>query len=373
MKTTRLPVGIIVSMLVICCSLASMPAANATGFLDKLNGALKQLSKPAQAQPAQTPRGSTSNVASTQSAPTGAPGLSISPAAAAISAPPSMVDLMKAIPDLSAGGFKLGMPRNEAIAKLKAAGFFAAPRTRPQVSFKFQQLPNQTFIGGSDGLKVEPQVGYQNPGQETLNLIFATDPARPVVVGIQREVDYAASEAPTLGNTLAALRHKYGPESGTDPVYGDLYWLFDYRGQPLSTAQVAHLREDHCADDLMASRAYSRLADPATAIGVGYAESLGGISAPGGRDNHIDPSCFEVIHVEAILSVRTLQQAYVPIESAADWATHSADIVAGITVTIRDQPLENSVYTATRNLVLHAAAQQEQQEARKASKNKPIL
>lgn len=356
-----------------------LPAAAANaGFLDKLKSAVNNL--PTNADDAKkvvtdeakkvatdSVGNAASPAAAAQSAAAQNARTASTPAAAAdISMPPAMAELMKAIPDLSAGAFKLGMPRDEAIAKLKATGFFAETQAKSQISFKFQQLPNHTFIGGSMGQKDGPGTHFEN-----VYLTYTTEPAKPVVAEIQREVGYDRSEAPSLVNTLAALRQKYGPESGGNPP-GELYWFFDYRGRRLSTAQAAQLQQDRCATGLQDGGSFSRrLSNPARAIGMGYAGTSGGVAEY--ANHHQAPGCFAVIHVVAGLGTRTPSSSGGSSNTAATWAAHSTDIVGTITVTIRDLPLENSVYTATRNMVLHGGEQQAQQEINQAKKNKPDL
>lgn len=359
-------------MLAICCSLAFQPAARAGGFLDKLNDVLKNLPKPTTQQHNSVAGTQASGTAATSAASTG--GVSSIPIPPHSGTPEGTAAILKTIPSLSAGAFHLGMPRDEAIAKLRSAGM-QAHLQRPQIAFKFEQLPNQSFIAGSSGRK---------EGEEYVDLDYTMYPNEPVVSAIQRATQYSPSNAPNVANTLAALRHKYGPESGTGKQ-NSLYWLFDYRGHPLAKTQIAQLAREGClfSGPGFNSIYHTGIGEPEVLgrkISQGYAETNGGEANAGNLHHTTSPACLAAIRIDAIF-----QGIYKPrggnlgwgdggiVNKAADWAANSDNLVSGLTVTIKNVPLDYSASVVTRNVVLHGGEQQERQQIERAKQRKPSL
>ena len=348
-------------LLTLVTGLALSPTANATRFLDRLNNALKELPKPREP--------SDSSAAATQAAsPTdgnAATGASL-PAPPNSGTPQGTAAILKATPKISAGDFYLGMPRDKAIAKLKADGLLEDRTAKPYIGFKFNQLPNQSFIGSSSGSKSVPVSIHR----EGVDLTYTTEPAKPVVTGIRRVVIYDPAEAPNVANTLEALRKKYGPESGIYEGTNELYWLFDYQGHHLSNAQVAQMKKNYCAERT-GEGGFSQPSDPAKAIAMGYAETNGGTTVY--ANQHLDPSCFAVIHVQAYLGIRKPDGNSVSVHNAADWVANSQNFVTEIRVMVRNVPLEYSASTVTRDIVLNGGTRQDQQKFDAAKKNRPSL
>lgn len=76
----------------------------------------------------------------------------------------------------------MGMPKDEAVAKMKADGMFNdGTGIRPSIGFKFEQLPDHPFIGGSYDVRK-----MQSGDREFVGLLFTTYPNEPVVSGISR-------------------------------------------------------------------------------------------------------------------------------------------------------------------------------------------
>lgn len=268
--------------------------------------------------------------------------------------------LIKAPPKLGAGSFTLGMPADEAVARMKADGMFHGGLTSPSIGFTFEQLPDHPLVGGARGdRKVQS-------GGEGVGVQFTMYPNQPVVSGIVRSLGFTPATAPNVGNTLAALRKKYGPESGT--YINALYWLFDYQGRALSGEQIAELKKSHCL-----TSGPGAVADPekmSLKISEGYAEmNVGRV-----------PACFNTVRVDVHINVSepsSTQDGFsgngVYLSKAEDWARASTDVVESLTVTIKNIPLDYSASIVSRNTVLNGGAAEQQKKRDAAEKRKPSL
>jgi hypothetical protein len=293
--------------------------------------------------------------------------------------------LAKSAPPLSAGSFTLGMPREQAIAKLKASGLLNNSLSQPEVGVNFRQLPNQTMFGGSFGTT---QPGAPQ-GSEQVYLLYTTYPTRPVVSGIVRSVFYNPSNAPNVTNTVAALKAKYGTASVTQE-YNVMSWFFDRSGRPLSPAAAQKLKQARCletstdgftgaprvADQYLGGQA--RKDYLGQKIASGYVASHGGINDRGSTGSPLDPICLGVAYVHAIFYVRKPSNRAGfgdndDIQNPGDWSRFGNDLVSNLTVYIMDAPLDYAASEASRAAVLGGGARQEQQQMNAAKRNSPNL
>jgi hypothetical protein len=279
-----------------------------------------------------------------------------------------------AAPALNTGNYRLGMPVDEAVSQLKKDDLLANPFSRPQIGIQFRQLPNHPLVGAAFGTRT----GKDGGRIETVGMMFTMYPNTPVVAAVTREIRYESpAAAPSVTNTLAALRKKYGPESGTF-AQNTLSWLFDYQGRPLSPVQLALLQKSQCsvigpglyeADNVVKQEFFGRK------IASDYIETDGGVND---HVNH-DPGCFRVIHLDAILGIRKPGGAAGFSGNNAfafkpqDWVGLSDDLVQSVTIAIKDTALDYAASAATRNAVLAGGQQNEQQQINSAKKNTPNL
>jgi hypothetical protein len=293
--------------------------------------------------------------------------------------------LIKAAPPLGAGAFTLGMPRDQALAKLKSSGLLNDRNAEPEIGVNFRQLPNQTMFGGSFGTT---QPGAPQ-GTEQVYLLYTTYPTRPVVSGIVRSVIYNPSNAPNVTNTVSALKAKYGAASVTLD-YNVMTWVFDRSGHPLSPGDVQKLKQARCleastdgfigaahvADQYLGGQARKNYLGQK--IASGYVPSHGGINDRGSTGTPLNPVCLGVTYVHAIFYVRKPSNRAGfgdndNVQNAGDWSRFGNDLVSNLTVYIMDAPLDYAASEASRAAVLGGGAQQEQQQMNNAAKNAPKL
>ncbi len=156
-------------------------------------------------------------------------------------------------------GIKLGMPAKEAVDALKAynTGFKPVPNTL----YEYEALP---------GVVMTPELVAPNPAGPTapagdyFNLFMTYAPNEAFLWGIVRNLGFGREDSrPTVENTLAGLRKKYGPES-TKQVNSRLIWIYDAQGQQVMGSK---------ADDI-----YSKCSQT-------WAVNSGGESGGGNRPN----------------------------------------------------------------------------------------
>jgi hypothetical protein len=257
--------------------------------------------------------------------------------------------LIKAPPKLGAGPFTLGMPADEAVAKMKADGMFNGGITNPSVGFEFKQLPGHPLIGGAIGGR------SVSSGGESVTLGFTMYPNQPVVSGILRGLSFTPAAAPSVSNTLAALRKKYGPESGMTLANG-LYWLFDYQGHPLSKGQMAELRKAKCLAGGVGS-----IGPSALKISEGYDKGQNRLA------------CYNTVRVDADIQISDPSKSSGPpitVSNAAEWARAASDRVDQLQVTIMNTPLDYSASMVTRTTVLNGGAALAQEKRDEVKKHK---
>jgi hypothetical protein len=138
-------------------------------------------------------------------------------------------------PAIDVVGIKLGMPMADAVAAIKA--------DNPKLSLQSQTMT----LEGFDQPFVTAIVASQSiePGKdsEELTLLLTTPPNHPVVWGIQRTYHYSYLTMPSVDNTVAGLRRKYGAENALllDPdsraLTKTVAWAYDTGGKLLGAAE----------------------------------------------------------------------------------------------------------------------------------------
>jgi hypothetical protein len=372
------------AVLAVSAAALMVPATAQAGFLDKLNSVIKSVPKvPANKDQAETAAGNAAREKLNRTAPGTSQAVqkvtdtaqtvkvaAAAPAAAGGTIPvpansgtaEGTAALIKAAPKLGAGAYTLGMPADAATARMKADGLFEDGFARPQIGFKYEQLPDHPLIGGAYGVKHD-----QSNATESVGLAFTAYPNTPVVSGITRGLGFVPDSAPSVANTLAALREKYGPESMSE--YNQLFWLFDYQGHLLSKEQIADL--GNCAPQ--GPRTSGAASDPdflGNKISKGYVQAIGSYA----------PACYEVIRVTAHLDTSAPRGDggngwgdSVYANAAKDWPNIANDLVSNLNVFINDVPLDYSASVVSRNTVLNNGEATKQQERDAASKRKPTL
>lgn len=135
-------------------------------------------------------------------------------------------------------GIKLGMPAKEAVAALHAhnAGFKPYPITLRE----YEALP---------GVVMTPVLYAPNPGGpnatsgDDFNLVLTYAPSEAFVWGIVRNMGFGrVEERPTVENTLAGLRQKYGQESVKESD-SRLIWIYDAQGQQVMGQNAIDIRK----------------------------------------------------------------------------------------------------------------------------------
>ena len=240
-------------------------------------------------------------------------------------------------------GIKLGMPVKEAVDALKAhnAGFKPAPN----ILYEYEALP---------GVVMTPELVAPNPAGPTasagdyFNLFITYAPNEAFLWGIVRNLGFGREDSrPTVENTLAGLRKKYGPES-TRQVTSRLIWIYDAQGQQVMGAK---------ADDI-----YSKCSQT-------WAVNSGGESGGGNRPtaNHqLSNSIFDqqlkqgyyygtggygssggMCHAHSVLDVYYLH---------ATPAGSTADLMTSMTMGVFNRQLEGSGVTASHTHLMDAVA-----------------
>jgi hypothetical protein len=253
---------------------------------------------------------------------------------------------------------------------MKADGLFEDGFARPQIGFKYEQLPDHPLIGGAYGVKHD-----QSNAGESVGLAFTAYPNEPVVSGISRKLTFTPDTAPNVANTLAALRDKYGTESMSQS--NQLFWLFDYQGHPLSKEQIADLGNCVAQGPNTGGASGEDVNDPDF---LGGKISKGYVEYTSGPYTQFKPSCYEVIRVKAHLDMSKPRGGNgsnwgddVYAETAKDWPNVAGDLVSHLSVFINDVPLDYSASVVSRNTVLNGGEATKQQERDAASKRKPTL
>jgi hypothetical protein len=261
--------------------------------------------------------------------------------------------IIKAAPKLSAGDFTLGMPADEAIAKMKAMGMLQGDESYANRYFSMAHIPDHPLLGSVSGAN----------DKEHIDLSLTMYPSAPAVSGIRRVTQFAEGTWPTVETTLAALRKKYGPETNKDAHDNALYWLFDYQGHKLNAAQYGILSRDNCQED----EPNIRFAIGETDVGRRVSEGVP-VGPPGSRSVG-SAECMNVIVMKAVIGVVDAG-SHMNLTADQGWDKINGSLVRGLDVFISDLPMYVSSITATRNLELGivGAARQKELDAAKTRK-----
>jgi hypothetical protein len=157
------------------------------------------------------------------------------------------------------GGTRLGMDAQAAITQANARN----PRLKvlPTSAREFALLPKVAFVDGASG------EATQGDDREHLILGFTMPPGKAHVWHIRRIVQYAPPNRPNRANVIAALREKYGPESGSQALPGStnlyfMYWAFDRDGRKVADDRAEAVRACREVDKDYLARLETSLQNP---------------------------------------------------------------------------------------------------------------
>jgi hypothetical protein len=233
-------------------------------------------------------------------------------------------------PAIDVVGIKLGMPMADGVAAIKANNPKVSLQTENLTLEGFDQpfataiLANQPMESGKDG--------------EEITLLLTTPPNHQVVWGIQRTYHYTPQSTPSLDNTIAGLRKKYGAENAfpldTDPRFmtKTVAWAFDTGGKMLGSAQGKAL---YLACDTYLGNHFTPTALSNDLYGVGHPAQCDSI----------------------ILATATAQAAH----SAADGTA----VVSNLIFKVTNGAMYRASLDATRAVAVAAAQAREKKQAQK--------
>ena len=229
-------------------------------------------------------------------------------------------------------GIKLGMPANDAQQALKTHN--AAFRPTPLTLYEYEAMP---------GVIMTPVLYAPNPAGpnassgDDFNLLLTYAPNEAYVWGIVRKLSFGREETrPTVNNTLAGLRQKYGQESARQ-ADSRLIWIFDAQGQ-LVTGQKAMDMYNTCSQTWQVGLGGSIAGNNPNRNGQfgnswfdqqlkgGYYYS-GNMGSPGG-----------ICHKHSLIDVYYIH---------ATPAGSAADLMMGMTIGVFNRQLEASGVTAS--------------------------
>ncbi len=231
-------------------------------------------------------------------------------------------------------GIKLGMPVKEAVEALKAhdANFKVQPITLRQ----YEALP---------GVVMTPMLLAPNPGGpsavsgDDFTLFITYAPNEAFLWGLSRNLGFGRQDSrPTVENTLAGVRKKYGPES-TQQTNNRLIWIYDVQGQQVMGAKamdIYNLCSQTWAVKLGGDAAGGNRPDHNNQFSNSYFDQqlkgtyyygTGGYGSPGG-----------VCHAHSVLDVYYTHA--IP-------AGSTADLMSGMTMGAFNRQLEGSGVTAS--------------------------
>lgn len=240
-------------------------------------------------------------------------------------------------------GVRPGMPIEEAIGILKRHNPKLEVYARPGPS---ALLPGVDF---SDG------VNLRNFNQsENIDLMAAMDPNAKIVWALRRGVVFAEEGRPTVTNIIAALRQKYGKETGSvqHPASVqaagvellDAYWVFDDAGQRVPVA-AARPYVDACRGTYLPGR------DGLALSQAGRATAL----VPAGIH------CDRWTYIQAEWQPTPMGSSMTP------------GLVMNMAITLGNGALHGKTYAATIALLENAARDKQNKEKRAADAVKPVL
>jgi hypothetical protein len=244
----------------------------------------------------------------------------VSNGAAFAQAPTAAVDVV---------GIKLGMPMAEAMAAIKADNPKLSVQTQTMVLEGFEQ-PFATAI-------VASQPTESGKDGEEITLLLTTPPSHQVVWGIQRTYHYGPQSMPSLDNTLAGLRRKYGAENAflldTDPrnLTKTIAWAYDTSGKPAGAAQGKPL---YLACDAYLANHFSPIA---------LNNDLHGMASP--------PQCNSIILAKAVV--------------LGGQGPAGAPVVGNLIFQVTNGAMYRASVDATRGVAMAAARAREEKQSEK--------
>ena len=253
-------------------------------------------------------------------------------------------------------GIKLGMPVKEAVDALKAhnAGFKPTPNTL----YEYEALP---------GVLMTPELVAPNPAGPTasagdyFNLFLTYAPNEVFLWGIVRNLGFGREDSrPTVDNTLAGLRRKYGPESTRQPGGERLIWIYDAQGQQVTGAKANDIYSK-CSQTWAVNsggesgggnrpNAHHQLSNSIfdQQLKQGYYYGTSGYGSPGG-----------MCHAHSVLDVYYLH---------ATPAGSTADLMTSMTMGVFNRQLEGSGVTASHTNLMDAVAKLNEKRGEEESK-----
>jgi hypothetical protein len=245
------------------------------------------------------------------------------------------------VPDVL--GVRPGMPLDEAIGILK--------RHNPKLDVYPRQGPSALM----PGVDLSDGVNLRNFNQsENIDVMAAMAPNAKIVWGLRRGVSFAEEGRPTVTNIIAALRQKYGKESGSlqNPASVqaagvellDAYWVFDDAGQRVPPAAARQYAE-------LCRGAYVPGLDASSLVSAGRATAL----VPGGV------RCDRWTFIQAQWQPTPLGSSMTP------------GLALTMTITLGSGALHGKTYAASVAMIENAGREQQNREKRAAEAVKPAL
>jgi hypothetical protein len=189
---------------------------------------------------------------------------------------------------------------------------------------------------------------------ENIDLMAAMEPNPKIVWGIRRGVSFPSEGRPTVTNTIAALRQKYGKEDGSlqHPASVqaagvellDAYWVFDGAGKRVP-APAARQYAELCRSTFLPGQ------DPLALAQAGRSSLL----VPGGF--HCDRWTF-------------IQAEWQPTPTGSSM---TPGLVMTMSITVANGALHGKTYAASVALVEGAARDKANREKRAAEAVQPVL
>jgi hypothetical protein len=114
---------------------------------------------------------------------------------------------------------------------------------------------------------VSSMKGQSQDQTDFLSVFFSMPPNPQQVTFLQRTVIMPSGKQPTVANTMAGLRQKYGTElKNTKPGTGIVGWAYDEQGQPASPQGPENWNPADCANQMMGVA--GGLPDPTSSLEV---------------------------------------------------------------------------------------------------------
>jgi hypothetical protein len=201
----------------------------------------------------------------------------------AVASPQETARLAKALSYIDVAGVKLGSTLAEAQKVLAATN--PAYRFTPQIETPWPLRGGQPPPNAPKSVLIlrAEIIDANTSSSDSFELSAAVHPNPPVVIRIDRTMNFPANGGPSLDNLVAGLRKKYGPESAVDPnsvndnnmrsFAGK--WFFDERGQVLPGNLGSQVARTSC--DMGYQQVKMGLCDTLTIVNVMAVASGAGV------------------------------------------------------------------------------------------------